>query len=110
MRRTPLVEDEGVTALDLKSELTTLGYQVVGIEDNARDAVRAAAELKPDLILMDIRIAGDVDGIMAASVIRDKVGQWQPIEIYIRDRSEAKFSHSLCPACAKEYLPEVTVP
>lgn len=65
-----IVEDEAITALDLKQELITLGYEVVGIADNAVDAVKAANTLKPDLVLMDIRLSGDEDGVIAASAIR----------------------------------------
>lgn len=65
-----IVEDEAVTALDLKRELIALGYEVAGTADNATDAVNAAARLKPDLVLMDIHLAGSVDGITAASAIR----------------------------------------
>lgn len=38
--------------------------------------------------------------------IRDEYGRWQPIEIYIVERSEAEFSHGLCPECAGKYFPE----
>lgn len=65
-----IVEDEAITSMDLKRELTALGYEVVGIRDQASDAVNAATELKPDLVLMDIHLAGEVDGIAAASAIR----------------------------------------
>ena len=65
-----IVEDEAVTALDLKRALLGLGYEVVGIADNASDAVNSAASLRPDLVLMDIHLAGSVDGIAAASAIR----------------------------------------
>ncbi|MEQ1859164.1 MAG: response regulator [Chthoniobacteraceae bacterium] len=65
-----VIEDEAITALDLKRELIALGFDVVGVEDNAHDAVRAAETLRPDLVLMDIQLAGGTDGITAASVIR----------------------------------------
>ena len=39
--------------------------------------------------------------------IRDDKGNWQQIEAYIRDRSEAKFSHGICPDCAKKLYPEI---
>lgn len=65
-----IVEDEAVTALDLRSELRELGYEIVGIADNAQDAVCVAADRKPHLVLMDIRLAGPIDGIVAASIIR----------------------------------------
>lgn len=67
-----IVEDEAVTAMDMKQELITLGYEVVGIEDNADDADRATGELRPDLVLMDIRLYGSVDGIEAATNLRGK--------------------------------------
>lgn len=65
-----IVEDEAVTALDLKSELSDLGYEVVAIADNAQDAIREADRLKPNLVLMDIHLPGGIDGILAATVIR----------------------------------------
>jgi len=65
-----IVEDEAITALDLKQQLISMGHDVVGMVDNAAGAVKAAAELKPCLVLMDIRLAGDIDGITAASAIR----------------------------------------
>jgi CheY-like chemotaxis protein len=65
-----IVEDEAVTALDLKREVRALGYEVAGLADDAAGAVRAAAELKPSLVLMDIHLAGTVDGITAAAAIR----------------------------------------
>lgn len=42
--------------------------------------------------------------------IRDKGGNWQQMETYIRDRSEAEFSHGICPHCAKELYPELFAP
>jgi FixJ family two-component response regulator len=39
--------------------------------------------------------------------IRDESGQWQPIELYITQRSEASFSHGLCPECLKKHYPDV---
>ena len=65
-----IVEDEAITALDISRELISLGHEVVGVADNAADAVRIAGELKPGLVLMDIRLSGDIDGITAASAIR----------------------------------------
>jgi PAS domain S-box-containing protein len=39
--------------------------------------------------------------------IRDEVGEWQQVEVYIRDRTEAEFTHSLCPDCARELFPDI---
>lgn len=65
-----LVEDEIIIALDVKQRLELLGYQVVSQVASGADAVRIAAETKPDLILMDIKIHGSMDGIETAAQIR----------------------------------------
>jgi diguanylate cyclase (GGDEF)-like protein/PAS domain S-box-containing protein len=64
-----VVEDESVVAMDLDGQLHDMGYQVCGCVDNARDAIERARRDHPDLILMDIVLKGDMDGIAAASVI-----------------------------------------
>jgi PAS domain S-box-containing protein len=65
-----IVEDEGLIALDLKRKLEQAGYAVPAIEDNAPDALLAVENLRPDLVLMDIRLRGPQDGIEAADQIR----------------------------------------
>ncbi len=65
-----IVEDEGLIALDLKRKLERAGYTVPAIVDNAEDALRAVRDLRPALVLMDIRLNGSVDGIEAADEIR----------------------------------------
>jgi diguanylate cyclase (GGDEF)-like protein/PAS domain S-box-containing protein len=64
-----VVEDESVVAMDLDGQLHDMGYRVVGCVDNGRDAIARAHADKPDLILMDIVLKGDMDGIAAASAI-----------------------------------------
>lgn len=64
-----IVEDEGLVGLDLQLRLERLGFQVVGLVDTAVDAVRATREQTPDLVLMDIRIHGEPDGVDAAREI-----------------------------------------
>ncbi len=69
-KRILIVEDETVTAMDLKSSLIELGYEVPAIAASGEDAVRRATELLPDLILMDITLSGSMSGIQAAEEIR----------------------------------------
>ncbi len=69
-KRILVVEDEAVTAKDLASELVQLGYEVAALAATGEDAIRLAAELLPDLILMDITLAGPMNGIQAADQIR----------------------------------------
>lgn len=65
-----LVEDEGIVAQDLKETLLHLGYRVAGIASEGVQAVRLAEELQPQLIVMDVGLRGEVDGIEAAQMIQ----------------------------------------
>ncbi|NMB79405.1 MAG: response regulator [Methanomicrobiales archaeon] len=58
-----IVEDEGVVALSIQAALTKMGYRVVGIAVTGTEAIALATDHKPDVILMDIHIKGDMDGI-----------------------------------------------
>src|ERR1700677_2467291 len=67
-----IVEDERVTAEDLRDILTDLGYSVTALVSNAADAIAQAQENAPDIALMDIRIQGEMDGTATALVLRDR--------------------------------------
>ena len=67
-----VVEDEFVVALDIQTRLIRMGYQVIGRCATGEDAVLLALETKPDLLLMDIMLAGRLNGIGAAQQIRSK--------------------------------------
>ncbi|MBT3225031.1 MAG: PAS domain S-box protein [Deltaproteobacteria bacterium] len=69
-----IVEDEAIIAMELESQLRRLGYEVTSIVDTGDDAINKAEEDRPDLILMDIRLKGDKDGIDTAEVIRNRLG------------------------------------
>ncbi len=64
-----IVEDEKIVAEDLKVTLEHLGYSVAGMASTGSDAIEKAKNAKPDLILMDINLKGDMDGIQAAKKI-----------------------------------------
>ncbi|MEW6139366.1 MAG: response regulator [Thermodesulfobacteriota bacterium] len=66
-----IVEDEIVVAMDLKVRLEFLGYDVVGICDQGEQVPEFVERVRPDLVLMDIVLAGKVDGIEAAQRLRD---------------------------------------
>ena len=65
-----IVEDESIIARDLQSTLVRAGYQVAGILDTGEDAVEFVRDHAVDLILMDIRLKGAIDGIQASNQIR----------------------------------------
>jgi CheY-like chemotaxis protein len=65
-----IAEDDPTVAEELKCRLESLGYEVAGITHCAEQAVVLTAKLRPDLVLMDIQLAGEMDGIQAAEQIR----------------------------------------
>lgn len=68
-----VVEDERIVALNLCRTLTRLGYEASTIISNGIDALRHIAEKKPDIVLMDIHIEGDMDGIETAARIPENL-------------------------------------
>ena len=64
-----IVEDNAIVALELKERLSRIGYAIVGIAGTGHDAINLARKTEPDLILMDINLKGDMDGIMVAEQI-----------------------------------------
>ena len=73
-KRVLIVEDELITAVDLQASLAKLGYDVLAIATSGEEAIGQAAELHPDLVLMDIHLGGEIDGIAAAEAIRADFG------------------------------------
>jgi CheY-like chemotaxis protein len=64
-----IVEDDNIVVLELRDRLRSLGYIVSGVASYGKEAIEKAAETRPDLVLMDIRLKGDMDGIEAAEEI-----------------------------------------
>jgi PAS domain S-box-containing protein len=67
-----VVEDEGIIAKDIQSTLNRSGYSVIAIASSGEEAIKKAMETHPDLVLMDIVLQGDMDGVAAAEKIRDR--------------------------------------
>ncbi|MFY8035028.1 MAG: response regulator, partial [Flexibacteraceae bacterium] len=68
-----IVEDEKIIALDLSMRLEELGYSVVAAVSNGLDAINAVEDNRIEVVLMDINLEGEMDGIEAATIIRSKV-------------------------------------
>jgi len=64
-----IVEDEASTFLDLKTNLGNLGHNVVAVASDGEEAIQKARDLNPDLILIDIKLKGEMSGVEAASKI-----------------------------------------
>ena len=68
-----VVEDESIVAMDIMSSLRVLGYEVVGNAARGEDAIPGVCDLKPDLVLMDIILQGEMDGVQAAEAIHARL-------------------------------------
>ncbi|MFA5159246.1 MAG: PAS domain S-box protein [Candidatus Omnitrophota bacterium] len=73
-RRILIVEDEFITATDLKTNLEGIGYTVSGIARTGEEAVQLAEQDPPDLVLMDIKLGSPMDGIETAEILRAGTG------------------------------------
>jgi signal transduction histidine kinase len=67
-----VVEDEGVLAKGIEKKMVALEYSVTGIAFSGQEAIRMAEENRPDLVLMDIKLDGEMDGVETAGHIREK--------------------------------------
>jgi len=65
-----IAEDDALIACDMKDRLESLGYAVPGTAPRAQEAIVLVKTLKPDMVLMDINLPGEMDGITAAAQIR----------------------------------------
>jgi PAS domain S-box-containing protein len=114
--RVLIVEDEALIAEEILDRLGRLGYNVVGVADNADDAIAQAAEQRPDIVLMDISIKGAADGIETAACI---YGQFNIPVVFLtahsddatfqRAMSTASFGYVLKPFHERDLLASVKV-
>ena len=72
--RIVVVEDEAIVAMDLRAKLEDLGHSVLATCHSGEEAVRLVHQVLPDLVLMDIRLSGEMDGIQAAGQLWESLG------------------------------------
>ena len=87
-----IVEDDELVAIFIQLKLELFGYQTVGQTSRGEDAIELAAQLHPDLILMDIQLAGEMDGITAAEEIRSQLTL--PVVFLTGNKSESDFKRA----------------
>jgi PAS domain S-box-containing protein len=68
-----VVDDERIVAEDIRESLIHMGFEVVDVAQSGADAIEKAIRLHPDLIMMDIVLQGEMDGVEAARIIRDRI-------------------------------------
>lgn len=67
-----VVEDEAIVAMEIEEKLSDIGYKVIAVVASGEEAVKKAGSLKPGLVLMDVRLEGAMDGIAAATEIKEQ--------------------------------------
>lgn len=82
--RVMIVEDERIVAFNLQQRLLKLGYEVPSVVASGQQALNGVSESNPDIVLMDINIEGDMDGIRTA----ESLGETSPPVIYLTAHSE----------------------
>jgi DNA-binding response OmpR family regulator len=87
-----IVEDERLVAENLKEILEENNYKVVAMAASGKEAVEAIVSANPDLVLMDIRLKGDIDGIQTAIILQQAWKERFPI-IFLTAHSQKQFPH-----------------
>ncbi|MCC5644015.1 diguanylate cyclase [Nostoc sp. CHAB 5824] len=89
-RKILVVEDEKILASNIRKSLQKLGYSVSEITKSGEEAIKKVAETHPHLVLIDICLAGEIDGVHVADIIQN---QFHVPVVYLTDRSEYKTLH-----------------
>ncbi|HNS50638.1 MAG TPA: response regulator [Anaerolineae bacterium] len=115
--RVVIADDESIIRMDLREMLTNLGYLVVGEVGDARSAVNLARELRPDIVVLDIKFEGDdFDGIDAARSLTE--GKIAPVllltaysqrELVIRAREAGVVGYLVKPFREADLVPAIEV-
>ncbi|MCF6249353.1 MAG: response regulator [Desulfobacula sp.] len=87
-----IVEDDGIVAMDIEIRLEKFGYDVCGKKSSGEKAIEAVKELNPDLVLMDIVLKGDMDGINATKIIQSRFGV--PVVFITAHADEERFERA----------------
>jgi len=96
-----VVEDEAIVAEDLRDLLEELRYEVAAVVPSGGEAIAKAVELRPDLVLMDIKLKGAMEGIEAAVKIREQTG---PPVVFLTAFADERTLERAKTACPYGYL------
>ena len=87
-----IVEDELIVAEDLRSRLKSNNFEVIGIADSGTKAIEQIKTLKPDLLLMDVRVKGELNGIETAIIIQSYFDNPIPV-VFLTGFSQSHFPY-----------------
>ena len=91
-RKILIVDDEILVARELEGQLTRLGYEVAAIVSSGEDAISAAAQAGPDLVLMDMALRGSMNSVVAAKELQRH--RRIPVVFMISDTDEASLGRA----------------
>ncbi|MFW6239357.1 MAG: response regulator [Thermodesulfobacteriota bacterium] len=107
--RVLIVEDEAILAANLEDQVREMGHEVVGVTGSGERAVRLCLGEMPDLVLMDIRLEGEMDGLEAAQRIREShpvavvfITTYSDEPFLERAKSSEPFGYLVKPVAARE--------
>jgi AmiR/NasT family two-component response regulator len=116
-KRVIVADDESIIRMDLREMLTNLGYLVVGEVGDSRSAVNLAREVRPDVVIMDIKFEGDeFDGIDAARVLTEEkiapvllLTAYSQRELVVRAREAGVVGYLVKPFREADLVPAIEV-
>ena len=85
-----IVEDEVIVAEDIRSKLLQKGYQVLGIADSFDKALEMVKDNRPDVMILDIRIKGEINGVETAIILGSHFEKTVPV-VFLTAFSESEF-------------------
>jgi PAS domain S-box-containing protein len=116
MKRILIVEDEALVAISIRKKLEKNGYEVIDISTSGEEALRACNGQRPDLVLMDIKLKGDMDGIEAAERIREMhdlpviyLTAFSNVEILERAKISAPYGYIVKPYNDRELFSNIEI-
>jgi response regulator NasT len=115
--RVIIADDESIIRMDLREMLTNLGYLVIGEVGDGRSAVNLSQELRPDVVIMDIKFEGDeFDGIDAARVLTEEkiapvllLTAYSQRELVVRAREAGVVGYLVKPFREADLVPAIEV-
>jgi CheY-like chemotaxis protein len=96
-----IVEDEPIVSRDIQDTIVSFGYEVAATASSGEEAVKKAAEWTPDLVLMDIVLKGNMDGVEAAACIQ---AQRNVLVVYMSAHSEIEILDRAKLTCPYGYV------
>ena len=105
--RVMIVEDEAIPAMFLQHTLEKLGHSITATVSSGEEALQQVAADQPDVVIMDVRLGGDMDGVLAAQTIRKATGiQSIIVSAYGSAELQRRYGSEIDMACVSKPISE----